>query len=174
MRVLIGGDDDLAVRLKQRVEGVEELVLSALFAAEVLDVIHHQHVGVVAVLVAELFDAVIADLIYELVHKGLGLQIQDAPRRVLLLDLLTDGMQKVRLAQAHAAVNKQRIVFAGRVFSDGATGSSSKLIRGANHKRIERVLGQKVRHFTSSWRDSFGLGAYCGSRSRGCFRFALR
>ena len=42
MRVLISGDDDLAVRLKQRVEGVEELVLSALFAGDELNVVDNQ------------------------------------------------------------------------------------------------------------------------------------
>ena len=49
----VGGEHDLAARLVQGVERVEELLLEALLALDELDVVDEQHVGRLAVLPAE-------------------------------------------------------------------------------------------------------------------------
>ena len=75
VRILVGGEDDLPVRLVERVEGVEELLLRAILAGEELDVVHQQHVAALAVAATELVDLPVADAVDVLVHEGLGLEM---------------------------------------------------------------------------------------------------
>ena len=58
VRRTIAADDDLLLRVVQRVERVEELVLRAFLAGDELDVVDEQHVDR-AIALAELEDAVV-------------------------------------------------------------------------------------------------------------------
>ena len=55
------------------------------------------------------------------------------------MDLVTDGMKKVRLAESDAAINEERVVLGRRGFSYHARGSVSKLVGLAHDKLVERV-----------------------------------
>jgi hypothetical protein len=52
-----------------------------------------------------------------------------------------DGMHQVGLAHAHAAIDEQRIIAAGRVGGDGPGGGVRELVAGAHHEAVERELG---------------------------------
>ena len=60
MRRAVAADDDLLLRVVERVERVEELGLRAFLAGEELDVVDEQHVDA-AIALAEIEDAVVAD-----------------------------------------------------------------------------------------------------------------
>ena len=53
LRVDVRSNDDLLVGMVERVEGVEELFLRLLATCQELDVVHEQHVALVAVALAE-------------------------------------------------------------------------------------------------------------------------
>jgi len=65
----------------------------------------------------------------------------------------------MRLSQADAAVQEQRIIGAGWVFGYGQAGGMSQAVIWANHKIIEAVFGSKVGFETISggffWPDGY-------------------
>ena len=67
----VAADDDLLLRVVQRVERVEELGLRALFAREKLDVVDEQHIDR-SIALAKIDDAIVADRVDHLVHEPLG------------------------------------------------------------------------------------------------------
>ncbi len=71
MRRAVAADDDLLLRVVERVEGVEELGLRAFLAGEELDIVDEQHVDV-AIALAEVEHALVAHRVDHLVHEALG------------------------------------------------------------------------------------------------------
>lgn len=103
---LVRGDDDLLALGVQLVEGVEELLLHPLFAGEELDVVDEQNVGV-AVLVVELCGVLVVDAGDEVVAEFLAGDVDDLVLRMILADLVGDGVHQVGLAQTGGAVDEQ-------------------------------------------------------------------
>ena len=60
---------------------------------------------------------------------------------------IADGVQQVRLAQPHAAVEEKRVVSAGRVFRHGHAGGVGQAVAGADDEilkgvaRVDRPIG---------------------------------
>ena len=115
-RAAVGRDDDLPAAVDQRVEGVEELFLGAVLAADELDVVDHQQVDRAEQLL-EAHGVLRAQGAHELVHELLGREVDHAARRVDLADAPGDGVHQVGLAQAHAAIEEEGIE--GRLVRDG-------------------------------------------------------
>src|SRR5712671_985784 len=105
----VGGDDDLLPGLVEIVEGVEELLLGALFARDELDVVDEEEIDG-AVLGPELRGAIVADGVDEIVREALGGEIEQAKGWVETRDLVTDRVQEMRLAETDAAVDEERVV----------------------------------------------------------------
>ena len=61
------------------------------------------------------------------------------------LDLVADGVQEVRLAEADAAVEKERVVAVRGRLGDGARGGVRELIRRADDEVLEQVAGVERR-----------------------------
>ena len=101
----IGGQDDLASGLVERVERMEKFVLHLLLARDELHVVHEQQVRV-AVLRAELTAAARAHELDEFVDEIISLDVDDLRRRARRADLMGDGVNEVRLAKAGVAVDK--------------------------------------------------------------------
>src|SRR5690625_7087740 len=58
---------------------------------------------------------------------------------------MTDRMQQVRLAQARAAVDEQRVVGLGRSLRDGRGRRLGEAVGGADHEGVEGVLAVEAR-----------------------------
>ena len=110
----------------QRVEGVEELFLRPVLSGEELDIVDEQHVDR-AVLVPELAHPGGGDGADHLVGELLGRQIDDALAWEAIVHLMADGVHEVRLAQAHASVEEQRVVAVARGFGYGLGGRVGEL-----------------------------------------------
>jgi hypothetical protein len=75
-----------------------------------------------------------------LVHEAFAGEVEDARARPALADLVADGVQEVRLAQADAAADEERVVF-GRVGAgDGARGGVRQLVRRTGDEGLEDVF----------------------------------
>ena len=141
LRRPVAGKHQLLAAAVQIVEGVEHLFLGAFLAGNELDIVDQQHVRR-AILFAELGHVLRADRLDELVGEGLGGDITDgAP---LLQAVVPDGMQEVGLAQANAAVNKERIIMAAGVLRDGDGGRVSQAIAGTDDERVEDVMAAQI------------------------------
>ena len=143
-RHLVAGEHDLLVRLVDRVEGVEELLLSLLLAGDELDVVDQQQLHV-AVAVAERRHAVIADGLDQFVDEGLGGEVHDPRPGVALEETVADRVQQMGLAEADAAVEKQRVVGLGMPVGDGEARRVGHLVARADDERVEGVLAVEDR-----------------------------
>ena len=103
-----------------------------------------QHVAALAVLATELVDLPVADAVDVLVHERLGLEVEDAPLRVLLADADDRWRAEVGLAEADATIDEERVVLVGRDLGDRARRGVRELVRRADDVRVEGVLGEQV------------------------------
>ncbi len=140
----VGGNNDLLLLIVQRVEGMEELFLGALGAGDELDIVDHQHVHV-AEAVAKSGHALEADRGDHFVGEFLGADVDEPQRRSAALQLVADRLHQMRLAEAHSAVEKQRVVGFRGLFSDGDGRGMRELIRRADDKFVERVARIQLR-----------------------------
>ena len=137
-RRAVAADDDLLLRVEERVERVEELGLRAFHARQELDVVHQQHVhGPVAL--AELVDAVVLHRVHHLVLEPLGRDVGEVHLRVVAEHVVPDGVHQVRLAEPHAAVDEQRVVRARRRLGHRAAGGLGELVGRSDDEGVERV-----------------------------------
>ena len=143
LRVGVAGDDDLLVRLDQRVEEVEELFLRPVLAAEELDVVDQQQIerAVVALEVVERLVLVGANDVGDV---RLGVDVADLRARLALQDVVAERLDQVRLAEPDAAVDEERVV-GSRVLGDLQPGRAGKLVRLAGDERRERKARVEAR-----------------------------
>jgi hypothetical protein len=105
-------EHDLPVRLVERIERVEELLLRALLAGQELDVVDQEHVrGAVAAL--ELQRGRVLDGVDHLVHELLGGDEHDPRARALRPHRVADRVHEVGLAEADAAGGRAVVALAG-------------------------------------------------------------
>jgi len=140
----VRANNNLAVGLEELVERVEKLFLGALFVGQEVDVIDDEHVRV-AVAVTELAHLAGGDGLDELVHKAFARNINNPEIRLLVQDALTNRLQEVRLTQAHAAVNEQRVVGHARLIGDGGCCGCGKVVVGAGDEGLKGVIRREDR-----------------------------
>src|SRR6202011_1411637 len=109
----IAGEHNLFMPVEKGVEGVEKFFLRTLLPAEKLNIVDQEQIGL-AITFSELDQVVVLDRIDELVDEKLAREIHHLHAFLFDHDVLADGLHEMRLAQAHAAINKQRVVSSGR------------------------------------------------------------
>ena len=134
----VGGEDDLLLRFVERVEGVEELFLRPFLAGEELDVVEQQRVDG-AIAIAELLHPVVADRGDQLGDERVGRHVDDLHARVRVADLLADRLDQMRLAEAGAAVDEERVERAAGILGDRLRRRAGELVRFADDERLEPV-----------------------------------
>ena len=117
LRITVARQDDLLLAFEQRVERVEELFLRAVLAGEELDVVDQQRIER-AIRGLEIVDRVVLERFHHVADETLGVHVGDARALVAAADHVADGMHQVRLAQAHAAVDEQRVVGTPGILGD--------------------------------------------------------
>src|SRR6185312_1380843 len=128
----VRGEHDLTPRRVETVEQVEQLVLRALGAGELLYVIHEEHVQHPVAHAPALDRAVLEranELVGEVARIHAGDEGRTAPRRD---EFVPHGVQQMRLAHAGWPVEVERIVFATRFLHDGVRGVHRELIGWAH------------------------------------------
>ena len=133
----VRGQHDLLALAVQRVVGVEDLLVERLAARlHELDVVDQQDVVLAIALVQRELRARLnrAD---EVVEERLGRDVEDLAARVVLLDVVADGVQEVGLAESGVAVDHQRIVGTTRGFSDRLGGGEREAVRRPGNEGVE-------------------------------------
>lgn len=121
----------------QLIEGVEELFLRALLARDAMNVVDQQDVGG-AVMPVKKRHAVELDRRDHLIHETLAGSVDDVQAVEILEQAVADGVYEVRLADAHPAIDEQRIVAARRHLGYRQRRSVGQLIRRAYDITVER------------------------------------
>src|SRR5690606_41829876 len=117
----------ISLRIMQRVERVEELFLRPLLLTQEVHVVDQQQIDL-AIAPAEIRHAPLLDGGDQVVREALARDVCDAAARVLREDRVTDRMHQVRLAQADAAIDEERIVHARRRLRHGTTRRGRQLV----------------------------------------------
>ena len=140
LRIAIAGQDHLLLSFEQRVEGVEELFLRTLLAGEELDVVDQQRVER-AIRVLEFADGVVLQRAHHVADESLRMHVRDARILVARADLIADGVHEVRLAEADAAVDEERVVSATGILRHLHRRGARELIALALDEVREREVG---------------------------------
>jgi hypothetical protein len=114
----------------------KKLLLRRVLPGDELHVVHQQHVEL-PVAPLELMHPLEAQGVDQVVQEALGRQVQHARVGLAAQHLLSDRVHQVRLAEADAAVQEERVVGARRRLGDRARGRVRELVRGAHDERIE-------------------------------------
>ncbi len=156
-------EHDLLVRVVERVEGVEELVLRAVLVRQELDVVDEQDVGRGPVARAELLHRAAAGRALLVHHRAdevgdelLAGDEADRPVGVLAMDLVPDRLQEVGLAETDAAVDEERVPARGRRLGDDAGRGVRELVGRADDELVEGVAARPAR---VAGRPGAGAGA---------------
>ena len=160
--------DDLLVLFDQRIERVEELFLRRILAAHELHVIDEEQIGRPDQLL-ERHDAVEPQGVDELVHEFLGADVQHPAVGPTHAEAQADGVHQVALAEAHPAVDEQRIVWDLVGLGDVARRRVGELVRLADDEGVETVS------VVQPDADSvFAVGLFVAGRRRFDLRLGVR
>ena len=140
----IAREHDLFMAVEERVEGVEEFLLRTLLAAEELDVVDQEQIGL-AIALAEFDQVVVLDRVDELVDEKLAREIHHLRVFFLRADVLADRLHQMRLAEADAAVDEERVVGFGRRLRDREAGGVRDLVVRPDDERLESVARIQAR-----------------------------
>ena len=135
----VRGQNNLLAALKELVEGMKKFLFGGALAADELDIVHQQKVGF-AVFAAELHVFMLAQGRDQLVRKLLGGNVDDVEIRQILLNLVGDGIEQMRLAQTRWAVDKERVISRGWLVGDGQGRVVGKAVGGADHEGFKGEL----------------------------------
>jgi hypothetical protein len=135
----VARDHDLSLVLVQVIERVEELGLCLLGPGQELDVVEQEDVHV-PILPLKDVSASLPDGLDELGHEGLRGDVADPGARGQGPHVIGDGEEKVRLAEADASVDEDRVVgLRWRGFGYRQGSSVRELVAGSGDERVERV-----------------------------------
>ena len=143
LRRPVRAQDDLLAVLVDGVERVEELLLGPLLVGDELDVVDEEQVDP-AVAGPELVDLALLDRGDELVGELLGRRVDDALARELGRHLVADGVHQVGLAEAHPAVQEERVVGVARALRHRQARRVGEAVGRADDEVRERVAGVDV------------------------------
>ena len=150
---------DLFMPVEERVEGVEKFFLRALLAAEELDVVDQEQIGL-PIAFAEFHQLVVLDRVDEFVDEKLARKIHDLRVFLFRPDVLADRLHQMRLAEPDAAVNEERVVGSGRRLRDGETRGVRDLVVRPDDERFETVARiEPERAAGFAWRRGRSRGA---------------
>ena len=137
-RRTVRGEHDLAPRLVECIERVEELLLRLLLAGQHMHVVDEQQVGL-TVATLELVHRAFFDGVDHVVQELFGGDICDPHRRIALQDAVGNGLHEVGLAEPGCPVDEERVVRLARGLGDRGGGRSSELVGLADHEMAKRV-----------------------------------
>ena len=161
-RQAVRGQDELAARVMQRVERVEELLLGARLGLQELHVVDQQDVDAAKVLLEAVDVAAAVEGAQEAVGERLGRRVADGESTAVRAHVVADRVQQVGLADTGRAVEEERVVGDGRLLGHGQRRGVGEPVAVAEDELLEGELRVELVAYRAGWsRD--GLGPVCGT-----------
>ena len=164
-RRAVGGQHQLAARLVQRVEGVEELLLGLDLALEELHVVDQQDV-VAPVAVLEGVDVAGLQRLEELVGEALDRRVADGQPAAVGADVVADAVQQVGLADAGRADDEERVVGLAGQLGDRERRGVGEAVGVADDELLEGELRVQARGLGVVEERGAGSSATAGAVGR--------
>ena len=117
---------------------MKKFFLRLFFSCEKLNVIDQEHVRI-PIAPSEFFHLTMSDRIDDLIGELLRRHVGN-PKIAFSHHQISNGMQKVRLPQAYATTNKERVVTISRRVGNGQTGGMGKLVTRPNDKILKGIF----------------------------------
>jgi len=135
----IAGEHDLLSCFVQGIEGMKELLLRLLFSLEELNVVDKKNV-VVPVAAFETFDRIVTKRVDEIIREHFD--GDEAYRKLgsVAAHVVTDGLQKMSLAEANASVDEERVIRCAGRFGRRKGSGMGEAVGRAYDKTLKRVL----------------------------------
>ena len=111
---------------------IEEFFHCTVFSFDELDVVDNQQV----VLFVLLFESVVivgAECVHQAAYVFVGMHIAHFGFRVMLQQVVADGLYQMCFTQAGAAVEEKRVVTVSRIFCNGFGGGGGHAVAFAFH-----------------------------------------
>ena len=142
--------DDLPFLVNQGVERVKELFLRRVLASDELDIVDHQDVDRTKELL-ERNHVLVAKGLDKPVHELLRRKVNDVQSGRSLAQFPGNCLHQVRLAQANAAVEKERVERRGTALCHPAGRRVRQFVRLADDKALEREprIERRAGHFAA-------------------------
>src|SRR6185312_4635491 len=134
----IAREDYLAARLIQRVEGVKELLLSALLSLQEVHIVDEKEISF-AITAPELVVGPGLDCVDHFVSELFGSNEGDACGRIALVDGVPYGLHEMGLSEAGIAVDEKWVVDLSGSLGDCVRCCSRELVGFADYKLREGV-----------------------------------
>ena len=138
----VGGQNDLLFVLKERVEGVEKLLLRGDLARNELDIVDEKHVAF-AVLVAKILHRFVGQAGDHLVGEVLTLGVDDLDVGIVLFHAVDDRAHQVGFTESAVTVDEKRIVVGCGIVGDRDASRVRKLV-GASHNEVFKGVFEVV------------------------------
>src|SRR4029077_1163911 len=119
-------------------ERVEKFFLRPLLSTEELNIVDQEQVGL-AITFSEFDQIVVLNRVDELVDEKLARKIHHLHAFLFDHHVLADRLHEVRLAEAHAAINKKGVVSSGWRLCNGQARRVRNFVVWADDKRFESV-----------------------------------
>ena len=118
---------------------MEKFLLRGVLAGDELDIVDEKEVRA-AVFETELVVFAFAQGVDELICKLVALDVDDVVVRVVLMNFVRNGIEKMRLPNAGRAVDEKWVIRSRGLFRNGDGGGVCKLVAVADDEVIERKL----------------------------------
>ena len=139
----VGSQDDLLVRLMQRIEGMEELFLSSFAAGQELRIVQNEQVHL-AEAVLEIRHLVLSQRGDQIVDERFAGEISDLGSRIFLENPMPDGIDQMGFADPDGSIDEKRVVEFARLGGHSQSRRMSKLVARADHKGVKGVALYQV------------------------------
>jgi hypothetical protein len=139
----VAGHDDVGALGQQGFEGVEELLLRAVLAGEELHVVDQQQIEVV-VLGLQFVEGLALVVLDDVADELLGVQVQHAGLGVVAQQGVAHGVHQMRLAQADAAIDEQRVVHLARCAGHVQCRGARHLVGASGNQGVESQGGVQL------------------------------
>src|SRR5215217_7164765 len=136
----VRGYDDLFVLLVERVEGVEERFLGFDLTFEELYIVDEQDV-ILPVALLKIQRRIVPDRVDEVVGEVFARHIANPHARVLILDVLANGVEQVCLTETYTTIDEERVVDDPWCLGDSQGRGVSEPVAGADNEGVEGVFG---------------------------------
>src|SRR3989338_5576363 len=136
-------EDDLLVRIMERVEQVEEFFLRLQFLRKEMDIVHNEKV-ILAVLIFEPVRCSRLHRISIVDSKFLGSKIKYLSSRILFLEVIPDRLNKMRLPPPRVAVDEKGFIGNAGALQRRLTRGIGEIINRADDERVEGIARIQV------------------------------
>jgi hypothetical protein len=137
-RDFIGSNNDLTLGTIERVEGVEELLLSSLLTNDELDIVDEENIHR-SKSALEFLHLCVTKGENEFVCECLRRHVENSCERIPLKNRVSYRVEKMCLSKSYTTINKEWVIALTRLLGHSHRGGVTELVTITNHEILEGI-----------------------------------